>query len=38
MKALPSAAVRLRKSGEPVAWGFIGLDGSIRTLHCEVRA
>ena len=31
---LPSVAVRLA-DGSPVAWGFISVDGTLGTLHCE---
>ncbi|TVY18733.1 hypothetical protein LARI1_G004059 [Lachnellula arida] len=34
MKALPSVAIRT-SAGVPVAWAFLGPDGSLKTLHCE---
>jgi hypothetical protein len=34
---LPSVAVvpRSQPDGPPVAWAFLGLDGSLSSLHCE---
>lgn len=37
MKILPSVAIRVKGEEAPIAWGFIALDGSLRTLHCEER-
>ncbi|KAJ2905376.1 hypothetical protein MKZ38_005675 [Zalerion maritima] len=34
MMKLPGLAVKTY-TGELVAWGFLGLDGSLITLHCE---
>ncbi|KAF2772062.1 hypothetical protein EJ03DRAFT_267297 [Teratosphaeria nubilosa] len=34
MAVLPSLAIRTEES-EPVAWAFVGLDGSLTTLHVE---
>lgn len=34
---LPSLAMSLR-DGPPIAWGLLGLDASITSLHCEVCA
>ncbi|RFU25339.1 hypothetical protein B7463_g10998, partial [Scytalidium lignicola] len=34
MILLPSAAV-VSKTGSPIAWGFLGPDGSLTSLHCE---
>ncbi len=35
MKLLPSAAIRVPGTSDPIAWAFLGLDGSLKTLHCE---
>ncbi|KAK0667376.1 hypothetical protein QBC41DRAFT_357443 [Cercophora samala] len=32
---VPSLAVRLGATGEAVGWGFLGLDGSLMSLHVE---
>ncbi|KAH8815067.1 hypothetical protein F5884DRAFT_851569 [Xylogone sp. PMI_703] len=34
MILLPSAAV-LSRNGSPIAWGFLGPDGSLVSLYCE---
>ncbi|TVY34438.1 hypothetical protein LSUB1_G006020 [Lachnellula subtilissima] len=34
MKALPSVAIQT-SAGVPIAWAFLGPDGSLKTLHCE---
>ncbi|KAH6650711.1 hypothetical protein F5144DRAFT_598146 [Chaetomium tenue] len=34
---LPSTVVRL-EDGTPIAWAFMGLDGTLMTLHVEVSA
>ncbi|KAK1769954.1 hypothetical protein QBC33DRAFT_529693 [Phialemonium atrogriseum] len=31
---LPNTAIRL-DDGTPIAWAFLGLDGSLTSLHCE---
>lgn len=31
---LPRTALRL-DDGTPIAWGFLSLDGTLGTLHCE---
>jgi hypothetical protein len=36
VKLFPSAAVRIAGSSDIVAWGFLGPDGSLTSLHCEV--
>ncbi|KAG9241178.1 hypothetical protein BJ878DRAFT_545515 [Calycina marina] len=33
-KPLPSVAIAT-STGRPVAWGFLGPDGSLKALHCE---
>lgn len=33
---LPSTAIRLG-DGTTIAWGFLGLDGSVSTVHVEVK-
>lgn len=32
---LPSTVLRLG-DGTPISWGFLGVDGTLSTLHCEV--
>ncbi|KAK4672960.1 hypothetical protein QC763_107580 [Podospora pseudopauciseta] len=32
---VPSLAVRLGATGEAVGWGFLGLDGTLMSLHVE---
>ncbi|RDW91805.1 hypothetical protein BP5796_01199 [Coleophoma crateriformis] len=34
MKLLPSIAIET-STGVPIAWTFLGADGSLKTLHCE---
>lgn len=34
MVLLPSMAITVEN--EPIAWGFLGPDGSLTSLHCEV--
>ncbi|TVY84845.1 hypothetical protein LSUE1_G001122 [Lachnellula suecica] len=36
MKLLPSVAIET-SSGVPIAWTFLGPDGSLKTLHCEEK-
>lgn len=36
MKFLPSAAVKIAGRKDIVAWGFLGPDASLTTLHVEV--
>lgn len=35
MLMVPSTVIR-RQDGTPVAWGYLGVDGSVSTLHVEV--
>jgi len=35
MLLLPSIAVSSKATTEPIAWAFLGPDGSITSLHCE---
>ncbi|KAF2719910.1 hypothetical protein K431DRAFT_304729 [Polychaeton citri CBS 116435] len=35
LAVLPSVAVYLKGKEEPIAWAFVGLDGSETTLHVE---
>lgn len=36
MLMVPSTVIR-REDGTAVAWGYLGIDGSVSTLHVEVR-
>jgi len=35
MLMVPSTVIR-REDGTAVAWGYLGVDGSVSTLHVEV--